>query len=90
VVISTPSFDAAKIPRRNLGRVSKFVHPPYINGMAKNKLRRWEVYRLKGASGAFVGSVHASDERGAVKEAIKQFEVKNPDHQKRLYARPAE
>ncbi len=63
----------------------------YIGVMAKKKPppRRWEVYRLKGAAGAFLGSVHAADEGAAIKAAIKQFEITNPDHQKRLYARPA-
>lgn len=71
---------------------SKLPSRAYIDRMAKKKPRprRWEVYRLKGAAGAFVGSVHAPDESAALKEAIKEFQITNPDHVKRLYARPAE
>jgi hypothetical protein len=47
---------------------------------------QWEVYRpIKGSPGAFVGIVEASDEKSALKAAIEEFEIINPEHQNRLF-----
>jgi hypothetical protein len=55
----------------------------------KKKAPRWEVYRIKGSSPAFLGSVYAADIKSAEKVAIKQFEIKDPHHVKRVYVRLA-
>jgi hypothetical protein len=52
------------------------------------KLIQWEVYRpIKGAPGAFIGIVVAPDETSALKAAIEQFEIVNPEYQNRLFVR---
>jgi hypothetical protein len=49
---------------------------------------QWEVYRpIKGAHGAFIGIVEAPDEASALKVAIKEFGIINPEHQNRLFVR---
>jgi hypothetical protein len=50
------------------------------------KLIQWEVYRpIKGSPGAFIGVVEAPDETLALKAAIEEFGIVNPDQQKRLF-----
>ncbi len=53
----------------------------------KQKDFAWEVTRIKGNPAAFVGLVKASDEKAAIKAAIAEFKIINPEHQKRLVAR---
>ena len=53
----------------------------------KKKDFAWEVTRIKGNAAAFVGFVHAPDEKAAIKAAIAEFRITNPEHQKRLVAR---
>jgi hypothetical protein len=49
---------------------------------------QWEVYRpIKGSPGAFVGIVEAPDETSALKAAIKEFGIINPEQQNRLFVR---
>jgi hypothetical protein len=60
----------------------------YIFPMRK-KLRQWEVYRLKGSPAAFMGLVYAPNEKSALKTAIKQLKISNPEHQKRPLVRRA-
>jgi len=60
----------------------------YIRSMRK-KEHLWEVYRLKGSPAAFVGAVYAPDEKTALKAAIKELKITNPEHQKRLVVRRA-
>jgi hypothetical protein len=49
---------------------------------------KWEVYRpIKGSPGAFIGVVEAPDETSALKTAIREFGIINPEHQKRLFVR---
>lgn len=55
----------------------------------RNKLCRWEVFRLKGSPAAYLGSVHAPDEKSALKAAIKELKIGNLEHQKRLLIRRA-
>jgi 1,2-phenylacetyl-CoA epoxidase PaaB subunit len=52
----------------------------------RKKLYRWEVFRLKGSPAAFIGLVHAPDEKSAQKAAAKEFNI-SPEHQKRLLIR---
>jgi hypothetical protein len=49
---------------------------------------QWEVYRpIKGSPGAFIGVVEAPNETSALKAAIEEFGIVNPDQQKRLSVR---
>ena len=53
-----------------------------------NKPIHWEVYRpIKGSPGAFIAIVEAPDETSALKAAIKEFGIINPEHQNRLFVR---
>jgi len=56
-----------------------------VRPSARKKVRTWEVRRLTASPATFVGFVEAPDEAGAVKAAIKQFDVR-PQDQKRLIA----
>lgn len=60
----------------------------YIRPMRK-KEHLWGVYRLKGSPAAFVGSVYAPDEKAALKAAIKELQITNSEHQKRLFVKRA-
>ena len=52
------------------------------------KLIQWEVYRpIKGSTGAFIGIIEAPNETSALKTAIEEFGIVNPDYQKRLFVR---
>jgi len=49
---------------------------------------QWEVCRpIKGSPSAFIGIVEAPDETSALKAAIEDFGIVNPEHQKRLFVR---
>ena len=63
-------------------------HSAYAATMPKRqKDFAWEVTRIKGNAAAFVGPVNAPDEKAAIKAAIAEFKIFNPEHQKRLVAR---
>ena len=52
------------------------------------KVTQWEVYRpIKGSPGVFIGVVEAPDETSALKAAIEEFGIINPEHQNRLFVR---
>jgi hypothetical protein len=52
------------------------------------KATQWEVYRpIKGSRGAFIGVVEAPDEKSALKVAIREFGIINPEYQQRLFVR---
>ena len=52
------------------------------------KATQWEVYRpMKGSRGAFIGVVEAPDETSALKVAIREFGIVNPEYQQRLFVR---
>jgi hypothetical protein len=54
------------------------------------KLFRWRITRLKASPAALIGYVEAADEEQAIRTAIREFEITNPEHQKRLVAQRAE
>jgi hypothetical protein len=63
--------------------------------MAKPKLHRWRISRIRGTPAEFIGFefigyVEAPDEERAIKQAIKQFGIKEPEKQKRLMAQRAD
>ena len=51
-------------------------------------LRTWAISRIKGTPATELGRVKAPDAERAIKVAIKEFGITNPEHQKRLAARP--
>ena len=54
--------------------------------MAKKEEHSWSIYRLRGTPAAFVGIVEARDEKAAIKKAIVEYEITDPEQQKRLVA----
>jgi len=52
------------------------------------KAIQWEVHRpIRGSPGAFIGVVEATDETSALKAAIEEFGIVNPEYQQRLFVR---
>jgi hypothetical protein len=51
------------------------------------ELHRWRISRIRATPAEFIGYVEAPDEEQAVREAIKRFEISDPEKQKRLVAR---
>jgi hypothetical protein len=47
---------------------------------------RWRIYHIKGMPAQFLRTVSARDEGEAIKKAIVELEVKEPQKQKRLIA----
>jgi hypothetical protein len=47
-------------------------------------LHSWFVYRIRRTPAQFIGLMYAPDEKAAIREAIKEFEITDPEHQKRL------
>ncbi len=43
--------------------------------MAKATKSQWDVFRIKAASQAYVGTVEASDEVEAIERAVSQFNI---------------
>jgi len=54
---------------------------------SKRTLPRWRIIRLKATPAVELGTVEASDADKAIELAIKEFEITNPQHQRRLAAR---
>jgi hypothetical protein len=60
--------------------------------MPSNKpvvLRNWRISLIKSTPAAFVGYIDAPDAESAIKQAIEQFEIKDPQKQRRLIAQVA-
>jgi hypothetical protein len=47
---------------------------------------RWRIYHIKETPAKFLGTVSATDEAAAIKRAIVELEIKDPQMQKRLVA----
>jgi hypothetical protein len=47
----------------------------------------WEIIRIKGTPAVRLGRVTAPDAESAIKKAIKEFDIREPELQKRLAAR---
>ena len=54
------------------------------------KEQEWRITRIKGSAAAYVGRVFAPDSEAAIKRAIVEFGITNPEHQKRLVAQRVE
>ena len=57
--------------------------------MPKPKLQRWRISRIRGTPVEFIGYVEATDEKQAIKQAIKQFQI-STEKQKWLVAQRAD
>ena len=70
-------------------------HPrldPYIRAMSRvasksRPLPRWKISRIKSTPAEELGTVEAPDAETAIRVAIKEFEITDPQHQRRLAAR---
>ena len=72
--------------REDGGEVCRITSPPGFD--IPKKPIQWEVYRpIKGAPRAFIGIIEAPDETSALKAAIEEFGIINPEHQNRLSVR---
>jgi hypothetical protein len=58
--------------------------------MRKKLSSSWRVIRIRGNKAELVGTVPAADEKSAIKTAIKEYKIDNPEQQRRLAARPDE
>jgi hypothetical protein len=59
-----------------------------IAPMSKRKSnQRWRIIRIRGNLAELVGMVAAADEKAAIKVAIKDYLITNPEQQRRLAAR---
>jgi hypothetical protein len=54
--------------------------------MATKKQYTWQITLIR-ERGKLLGHVEAPDEKSAIEEAIKAFQITNPEQQKRLIAR---
>ena len=52
----------------------------------EDTLPSWRIFRNWGGSNAFLGIVKAGTQESAIRRAIKEFNVTDPEHQKRLVA----
>jgi len=49
----------------------------------------WSISRITGTPARYVGQVYAANEAAAIKRAIEEFNIRDPEMQKRLVARRA-
>jgi len=52
----------------------------------REPLHEWRITGIKGSPAAYVGHVRASDEKEAIRKAIQEFQITNPEDRKRLVA----
>jgi hypothetical protein len=52
----------------------------------KKKLHRWRISRIRATPTEFIGYVEAPDETEAIKNAVREYRITNPEKQKRLVA----
>ena len=52
------------------------------------KLFQWRIIRIKASPAAVLGHVNAPDADQAIKQAIREFGITDPEQQKRLAAQP--
>ena len=58
--------------------------------MPKPKLHRWRISRILGTPAEFIGYVEAENEKQAIKQAIKQFQISDTKKQEWLVAQRAD
>jgi hypothetical protein len=54
------------------------------------KLYRWRIARIRSTPAEIIGYVEAPDAETAIKEAIREYEITDPEKQKRLIAQRME
>ena len=52
-----------------------------------SKKLRWLIYRTRGNKAELLAVVTAADEKSAIKTAIQDYKINDPEQQKRLVAR---
>jgi hypothetical protein len=88
----------ARLGHLKESRKMRFTRAAYARVMAKKvksprKTARpthevaWIITRLTGTPARYVGRVLAANEADAIKRAIEEFKIRNPEMQKRLAAR---
>jgi hypothetical protein len=50
------------------------------------KVYRWRISRIRGTPAQFIGFVDASDEASAIKKAVEEFQITDPEKKRRLVA----
>jgi hypothetical protein len=50
------------------------------------KMYRWRISRIRGTPAEFIGFVEAPHEAAAIKKAIEEFDITDPEKKKRLVA----
>jgi hypothetical protein len=60
--------------------------PTQERGQSPERLHEWRIVRIKRSPAAYVGHVRAADEKEAIRRAIQEFQITNPEDQKRLVA----
>jgi hypothetical protein len=54
------------------------------------QLYRWRITRIRASPAALIGYVEAPDQDQAIRSAIREFGITDPEHQKRLVAQRTE
>jgi len=62
--------------------------PPHST--RSRKLYRWRIARIRGTPAEIIGHVEAPDADAAIKEAIREYGITDPEKQKRLIAQRME
>ena len=57
---------------------------------APKKMHSWRISRIRGTPAEFIGIVDAPDEKSAIQAAIEEYDITNPEQQKRLVAQRRE
>lgn len=52
----------------------------------KPVMHSWRITRIRGTPAEFIGIVYAPDEESAIRKAIEEYEITNPEQHKRLVA----
>jgi hypothetical protein len=78
---------AGKPHRQAVARsMSRSPKKPAPEPAAPGKQYRWAIYHITGTPAKLLGHVEAIDEESAIKQAIEEFGITNPQLQKRLLA----
>ena len=48
------------------------------------KLYRWRITRIKASPAVMIGYVEACDQEQAIRAAIREYRITDPEHQRRL------
>lgn len=85
LVFEIAALEATETERADLARPRRGLIDLMYRG--EQRLPRWRVTRLAGRAAREVGIVHAIDASQAIRNAIRRFEITDPEKQKRLAAR---